>query len=357
MRRHVLIILLSALFPFCASAQSLAGIPSGGIWFSKDPFFAGEQITVNTVVFNATENEIRGTLEFLDGDALIEKKEITLAASENRVIGFTLLVTEGKHAFRVRVAGGDFIGKEGAPLQLKLQKGVSGDYAVQTTQAVRDALKDTDTDGIADINDSDIDGDRLSNEQEKKLGTNPKIADTDGDGILDGVDKNPLRPDVIPGVVKAITSEDTEKVAEKVEKILPTSVVRPVLDVATPVIGTMETFRVGQANRNNERIVGTIDDIIEKVGTTKVLGAQAKASTTATGTIESVTGKPTGWSVFGKGVTSSDFVKTPFGYVKLLFFLVFQWLVGKAWIFYVVISLVVFRLLVSLKRFVFNRGE
>ena len=40
--------------------------------------------------------------------------------------------------------------------------------------------------------DPDTDGDGLSDAAERDLGTDPTVADSDGDGILDGVDEAPL---------------------------------------------------------------------------------------------------------------------------------------------------------------------
>lgn len=58
---------------------------------------------------------------------------------------------------------------------------------------------DTDGDGTPDVTDPDDDGDGVSDEDEKKDGTNPKSADTDGDGLPDGKEKeigtDPLNPD------------------------------------------------------------------------------------------------------------------------------------------------------------------
>ncbi len=54
--------------------------------------------------------------------------------------------------------------------------------------------KDTDGDGKGDLCDDDIDNDGLTNEQERKLGTDPYKPDTDGDGVIDSKDAYPLDP-------------------------------------------------------------------------------------------------------------------------------------------------------------------
>lgn len=42
----------------------------------------------------------------------------------------------------------------------------------------------------------DSDGDGLTDDEERRLGTNPFNSDTDGDGIIDGLDKYPLDPNI-----------------------------------------------------------------------------------------------------------------------------------------------------------------
>jgi hypothetical protein len=54
---------------------------------------------------------------------------------------------------------------------------------------------DLDRDGLGDACDEDIDGDGLANDAEAELGTDPRRADTDVDGALDGDDSCPLRAD------------------------------------------------------------------------------------------------------------------------------------------------------------------
>ncbi|GEM_PF-1306362 len=52
---------------------------------------------------------------------------------------------------------------------------------------------DSDSDGAGDACDSDMDNDGLDNDQETLIGTDPLLADTDGDGLGDGIDPIPLQ--------------------------------------------------------------------------------------------------------------------------------------------------------------------
>lgn len=52
---------------------------------------------------------------------------------------------------------------------------------------------DMDRDGRGDACDDDIDGDGLANEQERRMGTNPASANTDGDGLGDDTDRCPTK--------------------------------------------------------------------------------------------------------------------------------------------------------------------
>jgi len=56
---------------------------------------------------------------------------------------------------------------------------------------------DTDRDGIADGDDEDDDSDGLEDWLEVSKGTNPRLWDTDGDGVSDKLDDEPLNPEVI----------------------------------------------------------------------------------------------------------------------------------------------------------------
>ena len=68
-----------------------------------------------------------------------------------------------------------------------------------------DALEqlDTDGDGFGDNLDTDDDGDALSDEEERALGTDPLLSDSDGDGLDDGVEVERGLDPVLAGLGKA----------------------------------------------------------------------------------------------------------------------------------------------------------
>jgi hypothetical protein len=75
-----------------------------------------------------------------------------------------------------------------------------GDYIV--TEAISIFIKqhpdelDTDNDNLADGADTDDDNDGLLDTEEAEMGTNPRLKDTDQDGVYDSLDDQPLNPKV-----------------------------------------------------------------------------------------------------------------------------------------------------------------
>ena len=87
------IFFIAPIFAFAATVP--AGIPTGGIWFSKEPFYVGDQISVNTLVFNATSDVIRGSLELLDGVTILQQKDVAVDPGDSSVVSFPVQVTRG----------------------------------------------------------------------------------------------------------------------------------------------------------------------------------------------------------------------------------------------------------------------
>jgi hypothetical protein len=315
------------IIPAPLFAASLpAGVPKDGLWFSKDPFFVGETITVFTVVYNSTSYRLSGTMELRDGTTTVSKKDFivdTLGASQ--IVSFPWVVTAGNHLFTVVITQNE-LRKEGGTL--------STDSLIETktTGAKRFADLDTDHDDIGNIVDTDDDGDGLTDLEEKTLKTDPLNTDTDGDGILDGKDVHPLTKDkadiatTSPSLTTPRKSDPVSFVEEKIKTTLP----EPIVSKAVPILGSIEDFRTRQAGDADARVHKSI------------------------ATIKGSTGeKDTGWAVLGDGVQHGDVAKSPFAYVKLFFTLVWHFVTSSVYVFYILILLLIFKIVRSILRFFF----
>jgi hypothetical protein len=305
------LVILAFIVPmFASAATSSVGIPTGGIWFSKEPFFVGDQITVNTLVFNATGEVVRGSLELLDGTVILQQKDVAVDPGDSKVISFPVQVTRGAHTFQIRVAGGDFTGSGGVPIATKS----TGHYVGQTIELKRTAV------------------------------ANPAL-----------VQSAPIAAPTLADVstTSPITSSDAQGVADSVEKVIPAKVVEPVVSLAVPVIGATESFRVGQANASTRRISDTINDLTKTIGVEKVLGVSTSTVGSAKSSAAALLSKITAWSIFRTGVTSSNFVQSPFGYIKLFIFLLFHAIISAAWLFYGISAFILFKIFMYVKRLIF----
>ncbi|PIR87027.1 MAG: hypothetical protein COU11_02240 [Candidatus Harrisonbacteria bacterium CG10_big_fil_rev_8_21_14_0_10_49_15] len=209
--RAAILILFSSFYFLVSAPLAHAqeyGFLERNIWFSQELLFAGETVRIYTVVFNGSEEDVTGTVEFYDQAEKLGEAKFSLAKGEQlRDVWIDWLAKEGEHAITARINGAS---------SAILTKVVDGDR---------------DGDKIGDREDLDNDNDGISDAQEKKDGTDPFKADTDGDGLNDLEDPAPL--------VFNLKEEKQEQV-QKEEK--PT--LKDTAEVATAnVLGVMEGFR------------------------------------------------------------------------------------------------------------------
>jgi hypothetical protein len=75
-----------------------AGFVPSNIWYSKDPFFAGEKIRIYTIIFNGSIYDLTGGVEFLDNGTPIGKTTFALAnGGRVRDLWIDWKATAGKH--------------------------------------------------------------------------------------------------------------------------------------------------------------------------------------------------------------------------------------------------------------------
>jgi len=184
---------LLLFLPFAAaSGQTLNAGFVQGIWYSKTPFFAGETVRVYTAIQNNSGSDIQGTIEFLvDGNSVGEP---AFSVINGRIVEVWTdwEVAQGNHsvAANIKEAFKVEIGKEPESISLdNAQLGASKVFAD----------RDTDQDGIGNLEDPDDDNDFVTDEMEEILGTDPLNPDSDGDGLKDGEElelgTNPLSQD------------------------------------------------------------------------------------------------------------------------------------------------------------------
>ncbi len=101
-----ILFLFSTTHVFAASpAIDNAGFVQSNIWYSKDPFYAGDKIRIYTVIFNGSAYDLSGAVEFLDNGVLVGKADFALASGGRvRDLWVDWNATEGKHTITARFA-------------------------------------------------------------------------------------------------------------------------------------------------------------------------------------------------------------------------------------------------------------
>lgn len=166
-------------------AQSLdydLGISGQEIYFSKNTLIVGDQVRVYARVRNLGKNDASGYVRFYQGNSFIGDSQTVsvLAGSVPDEVYLDWIVPVAAFNIRAEIKAQD--PKDDNP---------ANDVAITSLFTPK---IDTDHDGIFDDVDPDDDNDSLLDSEEIQLGTNPKVADTDGDGVKDGDDFYPLDP-------------------------------------------------------------------------------------------------------------------------------------------------------------------
>ncbi len=303
------------------AAVAPAGIADNALWFSKDPFFEGDSITIYTLLYNSSANQLSGTLTLYDGTTTLANKLFTVSGGgASSIVSFPWKVTSGTHVFSAVITSKEFTTIAFAP---------TGDTVAtpKTGEVKRFADLDTDGDTIGNKTDPDDDNDGLSDAEEKKLGTNLLHADTDGDGLPDKSDPHPL---VKEAPAKAVESKSPATEATTLPKAITDKLPEPVLKKAIPVIGAIESYRGERSAAAVKSVEKAVGEIVAGIATSSAASLASKNAT--------------GWEVFRQGVVSEEVIHSPFQYVALLFKMLWQLILGNAYVFYVLFLLIVYKI-------------
>ncbi len=207
-----ILVLFLILIGGSALAQSSiinAGIVNG-IWYSKNPFFAGDQIRIYTALQNQSGFDITGTVQFFDEEILIGESEFSVVDGNFIKEWIDWEVAQGYHFISIQIVDAQKHELNKDPELILLNLGALG---------ADEQFADFDTDGdlVGNEEDLDDDNDGIEDEEEMTIGTNPLIADTDNDGINDGEE---IEKGTDPLVFEEIDVQENLETVERAEKIL-----------------------------------------------------------------------------------------------------------------------------------------
>ena len=128
MLRYFFVLLM--MFAFAApatlfAASVSAGVPTELIWFSKDPFVEGDQITIFAPLYNRSTYRFQGTLTLRDGDVTLGVRQFVLASGSSEIFAFPWVVTRGEHSFSVLISGGEFVSVGKNTVDLPIAEGTA----------------------------------------------------------------------------------------------------------------------------------------------------------------------------------------------------------------------------------------
>jgi len=163
--------LFSPLANFALADNFNAGFVPGPIWYSKYPFFTGDELRIYTAIYNNTDYDLEGEAFFYDGNIMINQLNFSLARGVGaRDLWVDYLATLGTHQFKIEIKNAFLTNSDGEK--------ISFDTVGQTSVAQEVFVDgDNDLDGIGNTEDEDDDNDGVGDLKEIEIGTDPFTVD------------------------------------------------------------------------------------------------------------------------------------------------------------------------------------
>jgi hypothetical protein len=156
----ILILILSSILfvlPTGASASDPTikntGFIQTNIWYSKDSFYAGDTVRIYTAIFNGTQYDLSGSVEFLDNDIVVGKTEFDLINSgQVRDVSVLWKAGEGDHSITARIVNAATSLHGGPKTTIALENSVSrkSTRAVEVDPILKEARAKADAAKVAE---------------------------------------------------------------------------------------------------------------------------------------------------------------------------------------------------------------
>ncbi len=195
----VLLFLLASVTFASETVLSNTGFIKSGLWYSKDPFFDGDNIRIYTIVFNGSEYDLKGEVFFEDNGKVICKGSFASTVGRTQEIWCDWKATKGEHKITARI-----VNPKISPIGEALRSVILDNYISGVSERVVDIFIPT----------KNITTDKNENSTTSVNVTEQKIEQ----GL------NAVRENVNEVVPKEITKEDIDKTKEKIVSYIPESI-------------------------------------------------------------------------------------------------------------------------------------
>lgn len=285
-------LVLSFSYSFAAeeTLKNVGFLPSN-IWYSKDPFFAGDKIRVYTVIFNGSDSDLEGTVEFYDNNQSIGKSSFSLAGGGRiRDIWIDWTATGGNHTISAKIVNP----KISAP----------GEEA----RAIVIANAET--------------------------GTNERVIDFDinKNGVADS-------KEIVKNAIATGESVVLSKIDDAVKKINEVVPVKPVIETVKTKVEAVDDFRESQ----EKKVSSTLNVVKKELENLKTGdGAVKTDSGTSKSSNEQFVKDKNEKDGIGAPKLDKTIAEKPFKYVYLFFLSILEYILKIKILFYGLLSLIIF---------------
>lgn len=105
---------------------SNAGIIRSGIWYSKDPFYAGDKIRIYTIIFNGSDFDLIGEVYFEDNGKTICKGSFTATSGRSQEMWCDWEAVMGEHKITAKILKPKVAPIGEIPYEIVLENNISG---------------------------------------------------------------------------------------------------------------------------------------------------------------------------------------------------------------------------------------
>jgi len=164
------LLILAVFIPSYVSAEEIQAGFVEGLWYSESLIFVDEPVRIYAALRNNTGSDLTGTVEFKDGDKLLERKQISALSGRLIEVWTDTAFSYGDHIVSARLTG------------VRLHTVGESSRPAEVSNALSESLvfidHDTDGDRIGNEEDADDDNDGISDKEEVAAGTNPLSPET-----------------------------------------------------------------------------------------------------------------------------------------------------------------------------------